>query len=174
MSLYEFEGKRPVIDPSAFVHPEAKVIGGVTIAANCYIGPGAVLRGDWGNIIIGEGSNVQENCVIHAAPDITAELGPASHIGHSAIVHGAKLGEHVMVGMGAIIDEEVEIGNGCLIGAAAFVPRGTKIPAMKIVLGVPAKISGDVTKNHEEYTWWATRTYQTLPERCRKGLKRID
>ncbi len=174
MSLYEFEGKRPKIAASAFVHPEAKIIGGVTIGEGCYIGPGAVLRGDWGNIVIGVGSNVQENCVIHAAPDVTADLGPASHIGHGAILHGCKLGEHVLVGMGAIIDEEVVIGDGCLIGAACLVPRGTIIPARKLVVGIPAKIKGDLTPEQEEFNWWATRLYQALPTRCHAGLKRIE
>lgn len=174
MSLYEFEGKRPQIDESAFVHPESILIGGVAIGKGCYIGPGAVLRADWGNIIVGEGSNVQENCVIHAAPEKIAELGPASHIGHGAIVHGAKLGHHVTVGMRAILDEEVVVGDGSIIGAACFVPRGTVYGAYKIIVGVPAKIVGDVTKEKEEYTWWATETYQDLPPRCHEGLRRID
>jgi carbonic anhydrase/acetyltransferase-like protein (isoleucine patch superfamily) len=174
MSSYEFEGKRPQIAHSAFVHPEAIIIGGVRIDEGCYIGPGAILRGDWGNIVINAGSNVQENCVIHAAPDVTAVLGPASHIGHHATLHGCKLGEHVTVGMGAIIDEEVEIGDGCLIGAACLVPRGTVIPARKLVVGVPAKIRGDLTPELEEFNWWATRLYQALPARCHMGLKRIE
>ena len=174
MSLYEFEGKRPFIDKSAFVHSESILIGGVTIGKNCYIGPGAVLRGDWGDITIGEGSNVQENSVIHVAPNKTADLGPASHIGHGAIVHGAKLGHHVTVGMRAILDEEVIVGDGSIIGAGCFVPRGTILPAFKIIIGVPAEVVGDVTKEKEAYTWWATKTYQALPSRCLSGLRRLD
>jgi len=174
VSLYEFEGKRPQIADSAFVHPEAKLIGGVNIGEGCYIGPGAVLRGDWGHINVSDGSNIQENCIIHAAPDSVAEMGPESHIGHGAIIHGAKLGKHVMVGMGAILDEEVVIGDGCIIGAACFVPRGMILPTRKIVVGVPAKVAGDVTEEKEDYAWWATRTYQELPARCHSGLRRID
>jgi len=174
MSLYEFEGKRPQIDDSAFVHPESILIGNVRIGKGCYVGPGAVLRADWGEIGIGEGSNVQENCVIHAAPDKAADLGPASHIGHGAIVHGAKLGHHVTVGMRAILDEEVVVGDGSIIGAACFVPRGTIFPAYKIIVGVPAKVVGDVTKEKEDYTWWATQTYQGLPPRYHSSLRKID
>lgn len=174
MSFYEFEGKRPKIESSAFVHPEAVLIGGVTIAGGCYVGAGAVLRGDFGNIMIEKGSNIQENCVIHAAPGITAHLGPSSHIGHGAILHGVTLGEHVSIGMAAVIDEEVTIGDGSIIGASCLLPRGTKIPAFKLVVGIPGKIVGDVTPEKKDYTKWATRQYQELTPRCHKGLRRID
>ena len=174
MSLYEFEGNRPQIAESAFVHPEAILVGRVTIGEGCYVGPGAVLRADWGSIIVGEGSNIQENCVIHAAPDRVANLGRASHVGHGAIIHGATLGEHVLVGMGAILDEEVTVGDGSIIGATCFLPRGTSIPPRKVVVGVPGRVVGDVTPEQEEFTWWGTRLYQALPARCHAGLRRID
>jgi len=174
MPLYEFEGKRPHIAESAFVHPEATLIGGVTIGEGCYVGPGAVLRGDWGDIVVGDGSNIQENCIIHAAPDKVATLGPASHVGHGSIIHGAALGEHVLVGMGAILDEKVTVGDSCIIGAACFVPRGTSIPPRKVVVGVPCRVVGDVTPEQEEFAWWSTRVYQELPARCHAGLRRID
>ena len=174
MKLYEFEGKKPEIAPGAYVHPEAILIGGVSIADNCYIGPGAVLRADWGFIVVERDSNIQENCVIHAAPDVTALLGPASHIGHGAIIHGVNLGRHVSIGMGAIIDEETEIGDECIIGASCFIPRGTKIPALKVVIGIPARIVGDVSDEQREYTKWATDVYKKLPARCHKGLHKIE
>lgn len=174
MSFYEFEGRRPKTEPSAFIHPKAILIGGVTIGEGCYIGAGAVLRGDFGNIIIEKGSNIQENCVIHAAPDITALLGPSSHIGHGAILHGVTLGEHVSIGMGAILDEEVVVGDGCIIGASCLLPRGTVIPAFKLVIGVPGKIVSDLTPEQREYTKWATKQYQELTPRCHKGLRRIE
>jgi len=128
MPIYEFEGKRPHIDASAFVSPEATVIGDVTIGKGCYIGPGARLRGDWGAIRVGPFSNIQENCVIHAAPDDTVILAERSHIGHGAILHGPVLEEHVVVGMGAIIMDGVKIGAGSCIGAGALVTAGTVIP----------------------------------------------
>jgi carbonic anhydrase/acetyltransferase-like protein (isoleucine patch superfamily) len=174
MPLYEFECKRPQIAESAFVHPEATLIGGVIIGEGCYVGPGAVLRGDWGDIVVGDGSNIQENCIVHAAPDSVATLGLASHIGHGSIIHGATLGEHVLVGMGAILDEEVTVGDGCIIGAACFVPRGTSIPPRKVVIGVPGRVVGDVTPEQEEFAWWGTGVYQELPARCHAGLRRID
>jgi len=174
VSLYEFEGKRPQIAESAFVHPEAILVGGVNIGEGCYIGPGAVLRADWGNINLGDDSNIQENCTIHAAPDSVAEMGPESHICHGAIIHGSKLGKHVMVGLGAILNEKVVIGDGCIIGEACFVPRGMIVPSHKVVVGIPARILGDMTKEKDDYSKWATRIYQELPARCHSGLKRID
>jgi len=141
MPVYEFEGKRPRVGETSFVHPCAVLIGGVTIGENCYIGPGAVLRGDFGYIEIGDGSNVQENVVIHTFPEQTARLEKDSHIGHSAIVHGSKIGENVLVGMGAILHEGVEIGKDCIIGSGCVITANRKIPPGKLVVGVPEKSS---------------------------------
>src|SRR4030043_2325004 len=116
MPLYEFEGKRPKVGETSFVHPAAVLIGGVTIGENCYLGPGAVLRGDFGYIEIGDGSNIQENGVIHTFPEQTARLGADSHLGHGAIVHGSKIKENVLVGRGAILHEGGEIGDNAIMG----------------------------------------------------------
>lgn len=110
MGIYEFEGHRPQIEPSAFVHPEGMVIGRVFISANCYVGAGAVLRVDWGDIVIGEGSNIQENCVLHVRLDEAVTAGPSSNIGHGAILHTCTRGYHVLVGMGAILCDGVSVG----------------------------------------------------------------
>jgi len=134
MGFYEFEGKRPVVGEGAFVHPEATLIGGVTIGKGCYIGVGAVLRGDWGDILIGPGSNIQENCVLHVRPDEMTILGPDCHIGHGAIIHGASLGRHVMVGMNAVIHDGVVVGDDVLIGTGCVVLGDQTIPAGKMVL----------------------------------------
>lgn len=174
MALYEFEGKRPKIASSAFVHPEAVIIGGVTIGEQCYIGPGAVLRGDWGDIEVADGSNIQDNCVIHSRPGDVVRLGSASHVGHGAIIHGASLGEHVLVGMGAILHDDVFVGDGSIIGAGCVVLEGTQIPPNSLVVGVPGKVVGRVSEEQAALMWWGTRLYQALPERCRNGLKRLD
>src|SRR5579863_4354355 len=131
--LYEFKGHRPVVDPSAFIHPQSAVTGNVWIGKNVYVGPGAAIRGDWGEIIIEDGCNVQENCIIHMFPGITVLLKEAAHIGHGAIIHGATIGKNVLVGMNAVIMDRVTIGDNCIIGALCFVPEGMKIPDRKVV-----------------------------------------
>lgn len=173
MGLYMFEGKSPRISSKAFVHPEAVIIGDVTVEENCYIGAGAVIRGDWGKVIVKKGSNIQENCIIHADVEKTAHLGFDSHIGHGAILHGPTLGEHVVVGMGAIIMDDAVIGAGCLIGAGALVTTGMKIPPQKKVLGVPAKVCGDVEEELAIKLRDGTRLYQQLAGRCLKNLKKM-
>ena len=101
--FYEFNGHRPVVDPSAFVHPQAAVTGNVVIGKDVYIGPGAAIRGDWGQIIIEDGCNVQENCTIHLFPGVTVLLREGAHVGHGAIVHGATIGRNCLIGMNSVI-----------------------------------------------------------------------
>lgn len=174
MPLYEVDGKRPQIDLSAFVHPEATIMGDVTVGAGCYIGPGARLRGDWGRIVVGDGSNVQENVVIHVRRDDGAYLGEASHISHSAVIHNCRLHRHVFVGIGAIILDHAEIGAECMVAAGAVVLTGTKVPAGKLVIGVPAKVVGDLSEELRQECWEGTRLYQSIPDWYRRALKRID
>ncbi len=174
MPCYEFEGKRPRVGPTSFIHPTAVLVGGVTIGENCYIGPGAVLRGDFGFIEIGDGSNVQENAVIHTFPGITARLARDSHIGHGAIIHGSVIGENVLVGMGAILHEGVEIGENCIIGSGCVITDNRKIPAGKLVVGVPGKIVGDVSPEMQRAKTAGTRLYQTLPRRYGETMKLIS
>jgi phenylacetic acid degradation protein len=173
MPSYEFEGKTPQVGETSFVHPCAVLIGGVTVGENCYIGPGAVLRADFGYIEIGDGSNVQENVVIHTFPEQTARLAKDSHIGHSAIVHGSQIGENVLVGMGAILHEGVEIGKDCIIGSGCVITANRKIPPGKLVVGIPGKIIGDVSPEMARAKTAGTRLYQTLPRRYRETMKRI-
>ncbi|MEJ2718480.1 MAG: gamma carbonic anhydrase family protein [Deltaproteobacteria bacterium] len=139
MSFYEFEGKRPRVDKEAFVHPLAVLIGDVEVDAGCYMGAGAVLRGDFGSIRVGSGSNVQENCVLHCYPDKVVLLHPNSHIGHGSILHGCEICSSVLVGMGSVIPDGVKINSDCLIGARTFIEFGTEIPQGSLVLGAPAK-----------------------------------
>jgi len=173
MAFYEFEGKRPVIGKNTYVHPEATIIGDVTIGEGCYIGAGACIRGDWGAVVIGSGSNIQENCVIHVLPGETAHLGSKSHIGHGAILHTPRLGEHVLVGMGAIIMDLANIGDGCCIGAGAVITGKTDIPPGKLVLGAPAKAVADITDEMRKSLEEATGFYLALPPRCHQSLREV-
>ncbi len=174
MALYEFEGKQPKIAKTAFLFPSAEVIGAVTIGENCFIGPNAVLRGDWGYIKIGDGSNIQDNCVIHSIPDEGTILGEDCHIGHGAIVHQAELGKHVLVGKNAVIMNWVKIGNGCIIGSGCIVPQNKVVEPNSLVLGVPGKIVGKVTDIQKKYSTNATKLYQTLPKRYHNSLKLLN
>ena len=180
MALYEFEGKRPVVGRTSYVHPAATVIGAVTIGERCYIGAGAVLRADWEEIIIDDGSNVQDNAVIHIRgamlghPSVPTRLGRDSHIGHGAIVHAATLHRHVLVGIGAIIQDRCVLGEDAIVGAGAVLLEGTEVAARKIVVGVPARVVGEVSDEQREYWLEATRMYQDLATRSLAGLRRLD
>ena len=126
----------PVVDETAYVHPMATVIGHVTIGKNCYIGPGAVLRGDWGKIEVSNGCNIQENCVVHMFPGTTVRLEEGAHVGHGAIVHGAKLGRQCMIGMNAVIMDDVEVGEGCIVGALSFLKAQSQWKDRTIIAGI--------------------------------------
>lgn len=169
--FYEFKGFRPVVHPSAFVHPQAAVTGNVRIGKDVYVGPGAAIRGDWGGIVIEDGCNVQENCTIHQFPGVTVRLESGAHIGHGAIVHGAHIGQNVLIGMNAVIMDEAHIGTGSIIGALAFVKAGTRIPARSLVVGNPARIIREVSDEMLEWKTMGTELYQQLPAEMRAEWK---
>jgi len=169
--IYEFNGYRPVIHESSFVHPQASVTGNVIIGKHVYIGPGAAIRGDWGQIIIEDGCNVQENCTIHMFPGTTVILKEGAHIGHGAIIHGGTIGRNVLVGMNAVIMDDVEVGDNSIIGALCFVPAKMNIPERKIVVGNPAKIVKDVSDEMIAWKTKGTELYQQLPADCFASLK---
>lgn len=162
--IYRYQEYIPVIDPSSFIHPQAAVTGNVIIGKNCYIGPGAALRGDWGQIILEDGCNVQENCTVHMFPGVTVLLMEGSHIGHGAIIHGATVGKNCLVGMNSVIMDDVELGNECIIGALTLVREGEKIPARSLVVGNPGKIIKEVTDDMMAWKTEGTKIYQSLPK----------
>ena len=170
-NVFEFNGYKPVIHKSAFIHPNATVTGNVIIGKDVYIGPGAAIRGDWGQIIIEDGCNVQENCTIHMFPGTTVLLKEAAHIGHGAIIHGATIGKNVLVGMNSVVMDNVVIGDDSIIGSLCFVPADTKIPPKKVVVGNPAKILKDASKEMIAWKTEGTKLYQQLPADCHATLK---
>ena len=174
MAIYEFEGKKPDIAKTAFIFPSATVIGDVKIGSNCFIAPNAVLRGDWGYIEIGDGSNVQDTCVIHSVPDEGTILGEDCHIGHGAVIHQAELGKHVLVGKNAVIMNWTKIGDDCIIGSGCVVPQKKVIESNSLVIGVPGKVIGKISKDQKEYSLNATKLYQTLPKRYHESLKLLE
>ncbi len=161
--FYYFKQFIPVVDPSAFVHPQASVTGNVIIGKNVYIGPGAALRGDWGGIVIEDGCNVQENCTIHMFPGVTVLLKEGAHIGHGAIIHGATIGRNCLIGMNAVIIDNVVLGDECLVGALTFIKAGEQIPGRSMVVGNPAKIIKQVSDEMMNWKTEGTKLYQALP-----------
>jgi carbonic anhydrase/acetyltransferase-like protein (isoleucine patch superfamily) len=172
--FYEFNGHRPVVHPSSFVHPQAAVTGDVFIGKNVYIGPGAAIRGDWGRIIIEDGCNVQENCTIHLFPGVTVRLREGAHIGHGAIVHGATIGRNCLVGMNAVIMDNTEVGDESIVGALSFVKAGEKIPPRSVVAGNPARIIKSVSEEMLRWKTEGTEIYQALPHEMRAGWKACE
>jgi len=171
MACYEFNGIKPVVHPSSFIHPQAAVTGSVVIGKDVYIGPGCALRGDWGNIIISDGCNVQENCTVHMFPGVTVLLKENAHIGHGAIIHGATIGRNSLVGMNAVIMDEVELGDECIVGALSFIRQGEKIPDRSLVAGNPARIIKPVSDEMMNWKSEGTSIYQQLPQQCQETLK---
>ena len=169
--FYSFKGFTPVVHESSFVHPLAVVTGNVVIGKNCYIGPGAALRGDWGGIIIEDGCNVQENCIIHMFPGVTVLLKESSHIGHGAIIHGASIGRNCLVGMNCVIMDNVELGDECIVGALSFIREGEKIPARSLIAGNPAKIIKSVSDEMISWKTKGTQLYQQLPKEMFESFK---
>ncbi len=161
--IYKFKEAHPIIDPSAYVHPQATVIGSVKIGKDVFIGAHAVLRGDFGSIIIEDGCNVQENCTIHMFPGTTVHLHQNAHIGHGAIIHGATIGKNVLVGMNAVIMDDVNIGENSIVGALAFLPANMDIPARSLLVGNPAKIIKEVSEEMIQWKSAGTSLYQSLP-----------
>jgi phenylacetic acid degradation protein/carnitine operon protein CaiE len=174
MAVFEFNGFRPVIKESSFVHPQASVTGNVIIGEHVYIGPGAAIRGDWGQIVIEDGCNVQENCTVHMFPGTTVTLKKGAHIGHGAIIHGGTIGENALIGMNSVIMDDVVIGDESIIGALCFVPSGMTIPKRSLVVGNPAKIIKEVSDEMISWKTEGTALYQALPKECQDTLKECE
>ena len=172
--IYSFKGHIPVVDESSFVHPLAAVTGNVIIGKNCYIGPGAAIRGDWGEIILEDGVNVQENCTVHMFPGKSIVLKEGAHIGHGAVIHGANLGRNCLIGMNSVIMDDAEIGDECIVGAMSFVKGETIFSNRKLIVGNPAKVINDVSDEMIAWKTAGTKLYQQLPADCHESLKEVN
>ena len=172
--VYSFKGFTPVIHESSFVHPLAAVTGNVIIGKDCYIGPGAAIRGDWGGIVIEDGCNVQENCTIHMFPGVVVRLEKSAHIGHGAIIHGAQIGQNSMVGMNAVIMDNVVLGAESIVGALSFIKEGTIVEPRSLMVGNPAKKIKEVSDQMIGWKTKGTQLYQTLPTDCYNSLEETE
>lgn len=170
MSIWSWDGIVPVIDPDAFVHPDATVLGDVIIGPGVYVGPQCVLRGDFGRIEIGAGANVQETCVVHTFPNLGVVIEPSGHIGHGAVLHGCRIGRNVMVGMNAVVMDEAEIGENSIVAAMAFVKAGAKIPPRSLAVGSPARVTRELSDEEIAWKTRGTGVYQRLALEARDKL----
>ena len=168
--VFSWDGIVPVIDPAAFVHPEAVVIGDVIVGPGVYVGPCAVLRGDFGRIVLHEGSNVQETCVIHSFPGKDVVVEESGHIGHGAVLHGCHIGRNAMVGMNAVVMDEAVVGENTIIAAMAFVKAGAQIPPNSLAVGSPAKVVRELSADEIAWKRQGTGVYQQLAVEAREKL----
>jgi len=163
--VYAIDGLVPVIDPSAYVHPSAVLIGDVIVGPGCYVGPCASLRGDFGRLILGRGANVQDTCVMHGFPGTDTVIEEDGHIGHGAVLHGCRIGRNALVGMNAVIMDNAVLGESSIVAACAFVKAGLEIPPRSLVAGVPAKIIRTLSEQEMAWKIEGTLTYQNLTRR---------
>ena len=162
--IYQFKNFIPVVHASSFIHPQAAVTGNVIIGKDCYIGPGAAIRGDWGQIIIEDGCNVQENCTVHMFPGVTVYLKAGAHIGHGAVIHGAIVGKNCLVGMNAVIMDNVVLEEECIVGALSFIKADEKFERRSLIVGNPAKKIKEVSDAMMAWKTAGTKLYQQLPK----------
>lgn len=165
MPYYAIDGIRPVVDPTSYVHPTATLIGDVIVGAGCYIGPSAVLRGDFGRLILEEGANLQDTCVMHGFPNTDTVVEKNGHIGHGAVLHGCRVKENALVGMNSVIMDGAVIGESAIVAAMSFVKADFTVPDRHLVAGTPCKVLRELSE--QEIAWKSTGTgdYQRLTKR---------
>lgn len=173
MPAYSFEGVTPVVHPGAFVHDSAVLVGDVWVADGCYVGPCAVLRGDFGRIVLGEGSNFQDTCVAHSFPGRDVIVGDGGHIGHGTILHGCTVKRQALIGMNSVLMDEVVIGDESIVGAMAFVRHGFTCPPRSLVVGAPAKIIRDLEQDEIDWKKQGTHEYLELARRSLESLQPV-
>jgi phenylacetic acid degradation protein len=174
MPCYSIEGVIPVVDPSAYVHPTAVLIGDVHIGPNCYVGPNASLRGDFGRIVLLAGANVQDNCVMHGFPQQDTLVEENGHIGHGAVLHSCTVRRDALVGMNAVVMDEAEVGERAIVAACAFVPAGMRVAEQTLVAGVPAKVIRLLKDDEVAWKRNGTETYQDLTKRCLATMNEVQ
>jgi phenylacetic acid degradation protein len=174
MPCYRIDQWTPVVHTGAFVHPTAVLIGDVIVGAGCYIGPAASLRGDFGRIVMHEGANVQDTCVVHGFPGSDTVIETDGHIGHGAVLHGCTVRRNALVGMNAVVMDEAEVGENAFVAASAFVRAGMRIPPGHLAAGVPAKVVRELSLAEMAWKVEGTRVYQALTLRCLNTMVEVE
>jgi phenylacetic acid degradation protein len=165
LRVYAIDGIVPVVDPTAYVHPSAVLIGDVIVGPECYVGPCASLRGDFGRLILERGANLQDTCVMHGFPGTDTVVEENGHIGHGAVLHGCRIRRNALVGMNAVIMDNAIIGESSIVAASAFVKAGAEIPPRVLVAGMPAKVIRELSDEEIRWKGEGTATYQDLTRR---------
>jgi len=171
--VFEFEGRIPIISPTAYVDEDAKVVGDVRIGAQCYVGPGARIRGDYGTVTIGDRTSVQENCVLHARINEKCEVGSHVQVGHGSLLHNCTVRDFAVIGVGAVVSDYATVGIWSIIGEGAVVTSGQMIPDGKVAVGIPAKVIRDVTDADKQVWSMYKEAYADLALRYPRGLRKI-
>jgi len=174
VKVYEIDGVRPVVHPTSYVHPTAVLIGDVIVGPRCYIGPLASLRGDFGRLILEEGANVQDCCVMHGFEDGETVIEVDGHIGHGAVLHGCRIKRNAMVGMNAVVMDGAEVGEESIVAAMSFVKAGMIIPARSMVMGTPAKVMRALTDDDIKWKSFGTSQYHQLTTRSLNTMREVE
>ncbi|HTS21242.1 MAG TPA: phenylacetic acid degradation protein PaaY [Casimicrobiaceae bacterium] len=174
LRVWSINGVTPVVDPTAFVHPSAVLIGDVLVGPGCYVGPTASLRGDFGRLELRAGANVQDGCVLHGFPGTDTIVEEDGHIGHGAILHGCVVGRNALVGMNAVVNDNAAVGESAIVAAMAFVKAGMVVPPRTLVAGVPAKILRELTEQELAWKIEGTQSYQELTRRSLATMIETD
>ncbi|MCX7179023.1 MAG: phenylacetic acid degradation protein PaaY [Proteobacteria bacterium] len=174
VKVYAIDGLIPVIHPSSFVHPSAVLIGDVIVGPDCYIGPCASLRGDFGRIIIGSGANIQDNCTVHGFPERDTLVEDDGHIGHGAVLHCCHICRNALVGMNAVVMDKARVGESAIVAAMAFVKAGMEVPPRTLVVGAPARIVRELTEQEMAWKVEGTALYQQLARRSQASMREIE
>lgn len=170
LKVYSIDGITPVVDPSAYVHPSAVLIGDVIIGAGVYIGPTASLRGDFGRLIVERGANLQDGCVMHGFPGTDTVIEEDGHIGHGAVLHGCRIGRNALVGMNAVVNDNARIGESAIVAAMAFVRADMIVPPRTLVAGIPARVVRELSDTELAWKMEGTRMYQELSLRSMRTM----
>ena len=174
VKVYSIDGLTPVVHPEAYVHPSAVLIGDVHVGAGVYIGPLASLRGDFGHIVVEAGANIQDTCVVHGAPESETVIEQDGHIGHGAVIHGARVCRNALIGISAVINDNAVVGESAIVAALAFVKAKMQVPPRTLVAGIPAKVVRELSEDEMNWKKEATRTYQILAVRSRSTMRETE
>jgi phenylacetic acid degradation protein len=174
VTVYEIDGVRPVVHPTAYVHPSAVLIGDVIVGPRCYVGPLASLRGDFGRLILEEGANIQDTCVMHGFPEGDTVVEADGHIGHGAVLHGCRVEKNAMVGMNAVVMDQAVVGAESIVAAMSFVKAKMVIPPRSMVMGMPAKVVRALTEDEVKWKSFGTRQYHDLTVRSRETMREVE
>jgi phenylacetic acid degradation protein len=171
--VYAIDGVTPVVHPSAFVHESAVLIGDVIVGARAYVGPCACLRGDFGRIVVEEGANIQDTCLLHGFPGKDLVVGADATIGHGAVLHGCIVGRGALIGMNAVVNDYAEVGEDAIIAALAFVRAQAKIPARALAAGIPARVLRKIGEDELRWKRDNAELYRQLAVRSSATMKRV-